>query len=796
MKTITMKKLYVIFFLISINYSTSQSFSINGKIVDSESNPLPFMNVLVNDENGDYVNIGGISSIEGDFNLLNIPVGGYIIKISGLGFETKTITDIKISKNQPSINLGIISMADSSFELKGVDLFADKPILERKIDRSVLNISSIISASGRSIFDVLEQTPGIVTDRENLTLSMMGKDGIRIMINGRMNYLTGDAIGSYLNGINADSVEKIELITTPPSRFDADGNAGYINIILKKQLEKGFNFSGNISNGYDVRTVGNTSINFNYVGEKTRFFSNYSFNYRLNSFPILIEREFFGESLRKGQEIIIERNTNVNTHNLILGLERDFSDKLVIGTNLTLYKTQNFVDVKYDYFTENDNVNFDEQDRNGNAKWENIQLNSFLNFKPNDNLTIDVGFDYLNYLNSHPLTYDVKINYNQDPTEHKITTNKESPFEIVLSNVDFEKKFNLDSKINYGGKIIISNFENDQNVIRDGIKLDDFSSVTFLNEKNYASYLSYEGKIFGFINLKSGLRYEHTVTNVRDLNSSVIDRNYGNLFPTIFLGYDVNEDSSLNISFTKRIDRPSFRDMAPFFLYWDENTALTGNPLLQPAFTSNYQLQYSFKGSFIQVSYDDTVDSVSKFQNYFDETRNLLIIYPLNIDLQKTINLQLSIPLNIYSWWSIRPDFLVFNNQVIDDRITEKFNLNINSFRITLTQKFKIDSDTSAEIFSFYQSKTLAGTRELFPFGTLNIAFRKKISSQWSIALNCVNILDTMNRYSTASNSNYYAKSSFYGANPQVNVSASYKFGSKKLKNAKAKKSDATKRLK
>ena len=219
-----------------------------------------------------------------------------------------------------------------------VDLIANKSILERKIDRTVLNVSNIISASGGNVIDVLEQTPGISIDRENLTISVLGKNGVNLMINGRMNYLPSDAIGPFIAGINADNIDKIELITTPPANFDAQGNAGFINLILKKGLDDGFNLNGNLSYGNGRGQNGLGNLNYNLVNDGFKINTNYSINLSERNVMLSIYRKF--NSLQNNDEsrVIRNRNSSVSVNNFNFSLDYALNNKINFGTNISLFQ--------------------------------------------------------------------------------------------------------------------------------------------------------------------------------------------------------------------------------------------------------------------------------------------------------------------------------------------------------------------------------------------------------------------------------------------------------------------------
>ena len=786
---------FLFYFLFFNSFVQAQITSISGNLIDSNKEPLAFINALVYHSNGNYIGVGALSDQNGFFLIKDIPNGTYTIKFSALGFEEKTVENITIANTNLQIDLGAVTILESSYQLESVDLIANKAILEREIDRAVLNVSNIISASGGTALDVLESTPGITVDREDLTVSMLGKNGLNIMINGRMNYLPNNAIGAFLSGINADNVEKIELITTPPANFDAQGNAGYINIILKKNLDVGYNLSGSLSNGYDWGPSGNYSFNLNYVGEKYKFFTNYSYTFRDNRARGSINRRINSEKLSEIKNFEIFRDPNRNVNNLIFGIERDFSDRITTGINLTFFRNDFENKEAREIYTDS-SKDFDVQDRFNSSVWENVQISTFSTFEKNENLKIQFGIDYLKYNNEEPNSFNNTLNYGlETPLSQSIDVLKKSPFNIFFTYVDFQKKYGNNFKLDYGFKMVDSKFDNQQRVVKDKVVQDLFTNSTNLDEINYMSYVSTEGKINNKLSFKGGLRYEHTTSIVEDENLILVDRKYGLLFPTIYIGIKIDDSNNINLNYGKRINRPSFRDMAPFFFYLDENSALTGNPELQPSFSNIFMIEYRYKSFFLQTSYDVTNDFISKFQTTYNEENGLALTQPTNFDSRELINFQLSLPLNINNWWSFRPDLSYKITTVNETQQDENIKLKRNSYRITLTQQFKIKSKTTIEAYSFYNGRNINGLRQVDPRGTFNLSARHKLSDKWTLTLNATNIFDTLEFRWVTETSNLYQDLRYDSSNGKINLAATFNFGKSDLKIIKVKKSEASNRL-
>ena len=767
----------------------SQDSFISGNLIDSSRTPLAFINALLYDSDGNYTGAGALSETNGYFTIKNILDGSYTIKLSALGFKEKTIENIIISASNFKIELGEVIIFESSYQLESVDLIANKSILERKIDRTVLNVSNIISASGGNAIDVLEQTPGISIDRENLTISVLGKNGVNLMINGRMNYLPSDAIGPFIAGINADNIDKIELITTPPANFDAQGNAGFINLILKKGLDDGFNLNGNLSYGNGRGQNGLGNLNYNLVNDGFKINTNYSINLSERNVMLSIYRKFNSLQNNNESRVIRNRNSSVSVNNFNFSLDYALNNKINFGTNIALFQRFFWVDSFSENIFNDQIRNPDLTNRNGYDRRQSIQLNSYLNLKY-EKLDVILNSEFLKYNFRQPAIYENSLNYGfQIPKNQIIDTRKETPSDVFFTSVDFKSKLKDKIILDYGFKIIGSRFENDQKVIKDNIEDLKFSGISKLDETIMSSYFSFESNLTDELELKTGLRYEHTDSNVSNLLSTLVDRNYGNFFPNIFLSLKINDVNSINVNFTKRINRPSFQNLAPFFIYIDENSAITGDPTLQPSISNNYQAEYRFKSIFFQLSYNITYDYIAQFQPTYNETENLQLMKPLNIDNRNLFNAQLSFPLNLNSWWSLRPDFIYNYEEIADNTDQDYFSMSQNNYRITVTQQFKLNQKSQIEIFSYYVGKGMQGRRIINPTGSVNIAFKTNAIKNWTITLNARNIFDSMGNIWSTKTENLFYRADFNWAFTGVNLGAAFNFGKSDLKALKTKKS-------
>ena len=253
-------------------------YSISGKVTDAAGKPLMNANILLLHFKDSALIKGTVSNVAGSFNFTNIQAGTYLVSTSNIGFKDAYTSSVQPSATNASIDLGSISLEPAVTDLASVTILSKKPMFEQKIDRMVVNVKNSITSAGSTVLDVLQKSPGVVVNKQSGTISMSGKSGVNVMINGKLNYMPADALVQMLNGMDANNVERIELITTPPAKYDAAGNAGYINIVLINNPDKGLNGSVAATLAAFEGSNPSANINFNYRADKVNIYGSYSFS--------------------------------------------------------------------------------------------------------------------------------------------------------------------------------------------------------------------------------------------------------------------------------------------------------------------------------------------------------------------------------------------------------------------------------------------------------------------------------------------------------------------------------------
>lgn len=792
-----MTKKTTILFLI-LTYTSFGQTVFSGKVVDSFKNPIPFCNVLLIDTNSSQNYVGGATDENGYFEIETNFSGSIKVKISNVGFQEYLSEKVNINQDNSVFKLGEISLSDEAFALNDVSVLAKKLPYKREIDRTVISLENEPNTQGSSVLDILERTPGVILDRQNNSLSMLGKDGVNVMINGKMTYMPTSALVQFLNGMSSDNVKSIELITTPPSKYDAEGNSGYINIELKKRLDEGINGNLSATNSFSYNdNESQRSISGGFTASSPKNNINFNYSFMDNEIPGdgFFTRTYTNQTPLLETRSIFFNGVDIPSHNIRFSYDYMIKEKLEIGTSITGYSSvedQNST-TRYE---EGQDINY-EFARKELKDWKNVQINLFANYKISEDTNIELSYDILDYENY--TNYNALFEEQIENLPLEIFTEKESPFDIRVSKLDFESLLLKKIKITAGIKYVKSDFTNINSVNIDGEIQEKYSNQSILDEHILAGYSQANFDITKKIKMQAGFRYEYTDTYVHSgFGDTFIDREYGNLFPSLFLGYKLNDFNNLNISYSKRISRPAFTDMAPMLIFLDLNTAVFGNLSLRPSYSRNYQIDYRYKSVGLSAQYSNENDVFARFSPTIDTETNFITYSPNNLDKRETITAILNFPIIPTKNWKIRYFTSLSYSEVNGLVDTRLINNSITSLRFNMNNDFNITDSFTIQVVGFYQTKrNLNNGGYMRPMGKLDISAQKKIDENIILTLNGTNLLNTMKFRPMIDTPelNLLQQAEFNFLKPQAKITLTYNFGNSNVKTKKIKSSEESKRI-
>jgi len=794
MKEIVLKADIVVILMACLLQIANAQSKIQGEVYDLKGQPIANANVLLLNIRDSSLVKGIISSPSGAYNFERIKIGNYIVTITFAGLGQAYTPSFAILENRTIINLGKLVLAESPVKLNTVTVTAIRPIFEQKIDRLVVNVENSITSTGNTVLDVLERSPGVIVDHQNNTIAMNGKDGVMVMINGKISRMPISAAVQMFAGMSTSNVDKIELITTPPANLDAEGNAGYINVVLKENNNFGTNGSYSGTLGYGQGMVSAASMNINHRRGKVNVYADLSYS-QVKTTPFL----HFTSEISNGNVITeiynnTDRNSSVINYNGRVGMDFQWNKRTVIGALFSAY------DNKYVHRAQNASTITKDSQLDTSINIYNTEINRWRNYSGNINLqhsfrdgeNLSVNADYIFYSNRQPVQYfnsyyngSGGFLYREDTRSGKVT-----PIHIMVGAADYNKKLTKEFSMEAGIKVTKSEFTNDISYDRQEqnlwIKVDDGTATYRLDESYAAAYTSFNIAVSKRISMKTGLRYEYTSSNLGTTTlKNIVDRKYGNLFPTLFLSHKVGEMNTVNFSYNRRIRRPTFNDLAPFTYYSSPNSVITGNPTLQPAISNMVSLQYVFKKYLLSLSYTKEKHSISGFQVQIDSTTNRTFVSPENLINQKTVSLVLSVPLSVTKWWSMQYNLTGLGQEV--NALYKEIPVQLQQANVNIgtTQRFSFPKEYSVELSGFYQSQSLNGKMVIKAFGSLDLGIKKDLGGRkGTFVLNGNNLLKTMvfRLSSDLPEYNLYSIGNMRFFGRTVKLTYSRNFGNDKLK--------------
>ncbi|HXR84239.1 MAG TPA: TonB-dependent receptor [Hanamia sp.] len=679
----------------------------------------------------------------GNFEFQNIQAGKYYLLATSIG-HLSTYSSLINLKEGAAFNAGVLKLENDVKTLKGITVTAKKPLIERKIDRTIVNVDASISNAGTTALEVLEKSPGVSVDKDG-NVSLKGKAGVMIMMDGKPSYLSGQDLANYLKNMPSSAIDQIEIMTNPSAKYDAAGNSGIINIKTKKNKMHGLNgnVSATLSQAYYTRT--NNSLNLNYRTGKVNLFGNYSYSLWHSHRNQTIIRRFRDQNTKQIQTIFdqhIVSNHKYPNNNMKVGMDFMATKKTTLGV----------------VFSGNINPG-DEKDLNRtNLNNPENQIDSFViadnsqkikskNFATNLNMRhvfdssgkeFTVDLDYLKY-NQNSATILANQYFNPDNTERKdpsqLNGSLPSNISIYSAKTDFIFPLKNTAKIETGLKSSYVTTDNDalyQNKTDSGYITDEGKTNHFIYKENInAAYVNFSQQIKKW-GVQAGLRAENTNAKGHQLGNSshpdsAFTKNYTNLFPTIYVSYSPNGKNTFSANYGRRIDRPDYADLNPFYYFLDEYTYQVGNTLLQPQFSDNIELSHTYNGfltttlnySKIHHVFSDVLKQINSEHKTFQTKENLA---------SKT-NMGIAVSANfpVTSFWSTN----LFSNVNYDSYsgVIDGGNLNIDAttFMGNMNNQFKFNKGWSAELSGFYRSKGIEGQIVINPMWRLDAGVQKAI---------------------------------------------------------------------
>lgn len=794
-----MSKIFTLcLFVLSISFANAQRIS--GVVKDEQGKPIIGASVSLFKENTTVVVKIAASDNEGKFAFANIAAGKYFIAVSNIGFKDAKSAVFEVANNEVAVPE--FKLAKAAKQIEGVTVTAKKPMIEVKADKTILNVENTINAVGNDALELLRKAPGVTLDKDD-NISLAGKNGVQIYIDGRPSPLAGKDLADFLKTMQSSQIEAIEIITNPSAKYDAAGNAGIINIKLKKN--KAYGTNGSVNAGYGIGTYGkyNAGLSLNNRNDKLNLFGNYNFNTGLNENKMNFYRTVL-DTLFDQHGTMTMKNTS---HSFKTGLDYFIDKKNTFGVIVTGSFNTNTLDnyskTPISYIPTNTGYRLLIADNSQNGFRDNLNLN--LNYRYADTsgreLNIDGNYGYFKS-KSDQLQPNYYMNYANTTEISRTIYNMIAPSEIFVSNikVDYEQNLNK-GRLGYGAKISFVKSTPDfqrYNVypVRtyDSLRSNNFRYTENIN----AAYVNYNKQYKGFM-IQLGVRAENTQAKgvskgfKKSTGSALVaydstfDRNYTDFFPSAAITLNKNPMNQWSFSFSRRVDRPAYQDLNPFEFKLDEYTYQKGNTELTPQYTNSFGITNTYKYKLTtSLNYSHVKDIFSQLIDTAEKSKSF--ITKKNLATQDVVSISISYPFQ-WKWYS------VFAN-VSGNYSHYKANFGATSRTIDLeayaytayTQhSFKLGKGYTGEMTAFYSSPTIwQGTFKSKGMGSVDLGVQKTIlKGKGNLKLAVSDVFKTM-RWSGESNfANQFLIASGNWESRQFKINFSYRFGKLTVKQAR-----------
>ena len=795
MKKFTSFSFSVFFFVVAFGQTSRGKVSVI--IMNEQQSALENSNVeLLRSKDSGLVKIA-ITDKNGIAEFENIVFGNYLLRISMIGYDRQYSAGFSLSADQPLAELPKILLKQSSVEMKEVTVAGKKPFIQKLSDRIVVNVENSIVSAGSSAMDVLERSPGVNVD-QNDVISLRGRQGVIIMIDGKPTPMSGADLANYLRGLPSSAIERIDIITNPSAKYDAAGNSGIIDIHMKKDQRLGANGTFTAGYGQGKYPKANSGFTFNYRNKKLNVFGNYNYAYRLGLNHLILDRNFYtnagvftGEDLKDNYS-----KFPFNSQSSRFGADFFPNKKTIIG----FVVNSNFNHIRRT--NDNNSVVIDDQ-RQPSYTFKAFSTNNDHNNNIVGNINLKHTFDstgkeitadadYGEY-NSHSLsttaTQYFKLNGTQQQPDYILTGDQNGKLILRTAKVDYVNPLKKGAKFEAGAKTSYVSSDNDA-------KFFDLSSGTPKNDTNKTNHFLYReynnaayvnfSKEFKKFNVQFGLRGEYTKIKTHQLNGNIFfDSSYFQLFPSAFFNYKLKEDQTLGISVSWRIDRPGYFQLNPFLFLIDVSTYATGRPGLLPQLTWSYELSYTLKNLNFTLGYSHTKDNqniaIARFKDVFPNIPsedNVTIQIPINLSSSDYVGLTIAAPIRINKWWNMINNGNLYYNHFNGELGGTTLDNGKPAFDIRTNNTFTFKKGWTAELNGNFSSGGQYGFMVTDPQWGVAAGVQKTVlKNKGTVRFNITDIFWTNLPKAVITYNNYIERWHAYRETRVANLTFTYRFG-------------------
>lgn len=781
--------IFILFLVQSGFGQNTKMATIKGKIIEAQSKaPLAYAAIRVLKNSDSTLVSGGISDEKGQFSL-EAPYGDYHAIVEFLGYQAIKIPSFSVSAGKNSLDLGTINLSASAQNLQEVVVQAEKSSMELALDKKIFNVGKDLANAGGTASDILSNIPSVSVDGEG-NVKLRGSDNVRILIDGKPSGLVSFKGGAGLQQLQGSLVDKVEVITNPSARYEAEGMSGIINIVLKKDRRQGFNGSFDLIAG-NPDNFG-AGANVNYRKDKINFFLNYALAYRLQPGRGETYQEVYDGATTNILEQTSKGRMRAANNSINGGLDYYFDDKNIFTASYLWRRSdaRRINDNQYKDYINSLSNRFSVTDRQQDETEDEPNSEYALSYKRSfekkgQELLIDAR--YLDYWEHSDQTFTQRTVFDDGInnlvaglTQKSLNDETEKQW---LFSADYVQPFGKEGKYELGVRSSFRDMSNDFFVTEKDSAgffqpLDSLNNNFLYDENINAAYAIIGNKIKRF-SYQFGLRAEHTdiKTTLAQTNESN-PRNYANLFPSAHFTYKLPQENSLQISYSRRVRRPRYNDLSPFVTYSDNRNFFSGNPDLNPEFTDAYDLghvKFFEKGSFASsLYYRYTTGKIDRIRRVnsdgFAATR------PENLLDEHSFGAEFTSSFSLKKWWKL--DFNVNFFRAITDgsNIQEEYQSDTYAWFARQTSRFSLPKKTDIQIRASYEAprQTPQGEVKSLFFTDLSMS-RDLFKGQGKLILNVLDVFNSRRFRSITRGENFYTENNSQMRLRQINLTLNYR---------------------
>ena len=800
----TKNLLIVVLFILSHNYIMGQKnvnlVLVSGKIIEIETNlPLEYATITFFSKVENKMKGGGITDPDGNFSI-SIPQGTYDVSVEYFSFEN--ITKLNVNFNQDT-NLGTLKMNSDLQALDAVDIIAEKTTVEIKLDKKIYNVGRDLTVRGGSVSDVLDNVPSVSVDIEG-NVALRGNGNVRILINGKPSGLVGLNSTDALRQLPADAIEKVEIITSPSARYDAEGTAGILNIILRRSKILGLNGAIIINSGYPNQL--GASGNINYRTGDINVFNNSGYSYRKSPGSSGVETEFFNTEYDEDGILMQDSpNTFRNEYRTFERIRKGFNSNT--GVEWYITPTTSLTTAFLASKSNNSNESFNRAetlDLTGAVISESVRYDP--ETETDQTTQFSVNFDKQFHGNSeHRLTFDFQLEnssedegsiiYNDGIAAERVRTIEDQ--KRVLIQSDFTLPINDKTRFEggYNGRFSTNNtaysleFAEDDSFILDT----NISNVLVYKENVNAVYTQYGSKVKDKFSFLLGLRMEATNITISQLSSNeYTNSNYIGLFPTVNLGYEFSENQNLTIGYNRRISRPRSRFLNPFPSRSSATNLFQGNPNISPSYsngvdigylntlekiTLNTSLYYNHATDVFTYISEDTGDEVV----INGESVPVIRRGPINLAEDDRLGFEFTLTYRPSKKWNMNANFNLYRSAVKGNYKGLSYDSENLGWFVRLNNKYTLPKNIEWQTRLSYSGPTVDAINRREGIFSSNMAFSKDLfKEKASITLNINDLFNTQRRNLESTTPTFYSDGYYRWRVRSYSLSFTYRFNQAK----------------